>query len=300
MTPIDRRTLGRTLTRLANASVDEVLALADSSDGHTIEPASRIGITGPPGAGKSSLGGRLAVLRALRRRIGVLAIDPSSPRTGGAILGDRIRMDEIGGVENLYVRSLASRTAGDGLAQSIPELLHAMDRAGFEEVLLETVGVGQAEHAARHQVDTLALVLIPGAGDFVQAMKAGIMEMADLFVINKSDLPGAAQLAGEIRRVLHLAPAVPDAWLPPVLSTSINDANSIAHLSAEIDRHQAWLLASGSLNGRRVERARYRLRHLLERRVVELTAALPAEFFDAPFRRQVALAQDRLRCEERR
>ena len=128
MTPIDRRTLGRTLTRLANASVEEVLALADSSDDIPVEPAQRIGMTGPPGAGKSSLGGRLAVLRARRRRIGVLAIDP------------------------------------DGLAQSIPELLHAMDRAGFEEVSLETVGVGQAEHAARHQVDTMVLVLIPGAG----------------------------------------------------------------------------------------------------------------------------------------
>ncbi len=298
--PIDRRALGRSLTRLASATVAEVLAHGRNAAGQVGASVPRIGITGPPGAGKSSLGGRLAVLRSRSARVGVLAIDPSSPRSGGAILGDRIRMDEIDGAENLYVRSLASRTANDGLAQNIPELLHAMDAAGFDEVILETVGVGQAEHAVRHQVDTLVLVLNPESGDAVQAMKAGLMELADLFVVNKSDLPGAARLAGEIRRILQLSTVAPDGWSPPVLLTSIRDPESIAHLSAEIDRHLAFLGASHGAGAVLAGRARYRLRNLLERRVAEVTEALAPEFLEQSLDEQVRQAIERLRPDESR
>lgn len=282
----ERRTLGRQLTRLANASVDEVLAIAIASADARVVESPRIGLTGPPGAGKSSLGGRLAILRARTRRMGLLAIDPTSPRTGGAILGDRIRMDELDGIGDLFVRSLASRSAADGLADNLPELMHAFDRAGFDELIVETVGVGQAEHAARSLVDTLVLVLIPGAGDMIQAMKAGIMELADVYVVHKSDLAGAAQLAGEIRRVLHLSAPEPGGWVPPVLMTSTQDADSIENLSAEIDRHQAWLREAGQHDALRAVRARYRLRSLLERRVVEAVAALPDDFFSSPFTEQ--------------
>jgi LAO/AO transport system kinase len=293
--PIDRRALGRALTRLANASVADILAASpDHRIAETRIAAPRIGLTGPPGAGKSSLGGRLAVLRAATRRVGVLAIDPSSPRTGGAILGDRIRMDDLEGAEHLFVRSLASRTAGDGLAQNIPELLHAMDVAGFDEVILETVGVGQAEHAVRHQVDTLVLVLNPESGDIVQAMKAGIMELADIYLVNKSDLPGAARLAGEIQRVLHIAGSPSDGWLPPVLQSSIADPASIVRLSAQIDRHLAWRSASADGAARLAERARYRLRSLLERRVAEITGSLPAALLQQPLTTQFARAIGRL------
>ncbi len=291
---IDRRALGRRLSRLAGASVDEVLALA-AADDPSVVPRPRIGITGPPGAGKSSLGGRLAIQRAASRRIGLLAIDPSSPHSGGAILGDRIRMDELPGIEQLYVRSLASRGAGDGLARNIPELLHAMDVAGFDEVLLETVGVGQAEHAVRDQVDTLLLVLNPESGDVVQAMKAGIMEMADLYVINKSDLPGAPRVAAEITRVLHLANAVPGGWQPQVLMTSIREPESIAQLSRAIDAHQAWAASAVDPLARRVARARYRLRSLLERRAVEAVQAMPAVQFELPLRAQLEDAQRRMK-----
>jgi LAO/AO transport system kinase len=300
--PLDRRALGRALTRLANAGVADVIADAagEGAGGDAGRaPVPRVGITGPPGAGKSSLAGRLAVLRAKAARVGVLAIDPSSPRSGGAILGDRIRMDEIDGAEELYVRSLASRTAGDGLAQNIPELLHAMDAAGFDEVILETVGVGQAEHAVRHQVDTLVLVLIPESGDVVQAMKAGLMELADVYVVNKSDLPGAARLAGEVTRVLQLAGGAAPGWVPPVLQTSIHDPASIARLSAEIDRHRAWRAGAVGARATSAERARYRLRGLLERRVAEVTDALEAEFFDGPLGAQVEHVIDRLRPEPR-
>lgn len=294
---IDRRNLGRTLTRLANASVAEVLAQQDAP---AATRAARIGITGPPGAGKSSLVGRLAALRAAARRcarIGVLAIDPSSPRSGGAILGDRIRMDEIAGIEELYLRSFASRTAGDGLAQNIPELLHAMDLAGFDEVILETVGVGQAEHAVRHQVDTLVLVLHPESGDSIQAMKAGLMELADIYVVHKADLPGAPRLVAGIEQVLRLGGDAARRSPPTVLQTSISDPESIARLSAQIDRHLAGCASRGEPDCTHSERARYRLRSLLERRAAEVTAALPGEFFDAPIDVQFARAIEILQLE---
>jgi LAO/AO transport system kinase len=287
--PLDRRALGRALTHIANASVAEVLQVARPREQAA---ARRIGLTGPPGVGKSSLGGRLALARAAQRRLGMLAIDPTSPRTGGAILGDRIRIDELTDAGEIFVRSIASRTANDGLADNLPELLEAMDAAGFDEIVVETVGVGQAEHAARTQVDTLVLVLNPESGDMVQAMKAGIMELADIYAINKADLPGAPRIAAEIRRVLALAP--PPGWQPPVVLTSIDDAESVARLSAEIDRHQTWLAASGTQAQRAVDRARYRLRNLIERQVAETVAALPASYFVQDFAQQFRGALDRM------
>ena len=290
---LDRRTLGRTLTRLANASVAEVLAMVPTQVADTVA-THRIGITGPPGVGKSSLGGRLAILRAASRRVGFLAIDPTSPRTGGAILGDRIRIDDLPGGADLYVRSLASRSAGDGLADNLPEMLEALEAAGFDEILVETVGVGQAEYAARHQVDTLLLVLHPESGDMVQAMKAGVMELADLYVINKSDLPGAPRFAAEINRVLHLASTTTRGWAPPVVLTSIDDEESVKRLSSEIERHRAWLDQSDVKASRQLARARYRLRNLIERAVAETVAALPATLFSKEFSEQYQEALRRL------
>jgi len=290
---LDRLTLGRTLTRLANASVAEVLEMAPALAAHTVT-AHRIGITGPPGVGKSSLGGRLAILRAASRRVGFLAIDPSSPRTGGAILGDRIRIDDLPGGADLYVRSLASRSASDGLADNLPEMIEALEGAGFDEILVETVGVGQAEYAARHQVDTLILVLHPESGDMIQAMKAGVMELADLYVINKSDLPGAARFAADINRVLHLTGTTNLGWTPPVVLTSIGDEESVKRLAAEIERQRAWLDQSGLQPQRQLARARYRLRNLVERAVAETVAALPPTLFSGKFPEQYREALRRL------
>ena len=182
--------------------------------------ARRIGLTGAPGAGKSTLAGHLALHRARDRRLGVLAVDPSSPKSGGAILGDRIRMDELDGSAELYIRSIGSRSTSDGLSDNLPEMLDLMDAHGFDEVLLETVGVGQAEYAARVQVDTLVLVLLPESGDVVQAMKAGIMEMADIFVVNKADLPGAQKMATDIKRISAMARHTEGDWRPTVLLAS--------------------------------------------------------------------------------
>lgn len=283
--PLDRLALGRALTALANADVAALLRQPSADE--SVRPARRIGLTGAPGAGKSTLAGRLALHRAPGQRIGVLAVDPSSPKSGGAILGDRIRMDELAGSAELYIRSLGSRTTSDGLSDNLPEMLDLMDAHGFDEVLLETVGVGQAEYAARVQVDTLVLVLLPESGDVVQAMKAGIMEMADIFVVNKADLPGAQKMATDIRRIAAMARRGPNDWQPPVLLTSASQPESIAALSAEIDLHQAWLAQTCRRETLRHDRARYRLRRLIDRRAAEVVAAFDAQMFDAPIELQL-------------
>jgi LAO/AO transport system kinase len=285
--PLDRRALGRTLTRLANAGA---LELAQQPRRIAANAARRIGVTGPPGAGKSTLLGHLALARAARGRLGVLAVDPSSPRSGGAILGDRVRMDELDGAGELYIRSLASRRTFDGLADNLPEMLDAMDEFGFAEVLLETVGVGQTEYAARSQVDTLVLVLLPESGDTVQAMKAGIMEMADIFVVNKADLPGAQKMATDIQRIAALAQRQPGAWQAPVLLAAQSRPDSIEALSQAIDRHQEWLAGTQRREHLHDQRARYRLRRLLELCMTEVIAQQNPGFFTAPLERQMALA----------
>ncbi|MFO1218019.1 MAG: GTP-binding protein [Burkholderiaceae bacterium] len=290
--PLDRRTLGRALTQLANASAADLLERSDPQT--PAAPARRIGLTGAPGAGKSTLAGHLALHRTQHpsagRRVGVLAIDPSSPRTGGAILGDRIRIDELPGASELYIRSIGSRSACDGLSDNLPEMLDLMDAHGFDDVILETVGVGQTEYAARVQVETLVLVLLPDSGDTVQAMKAGIMEMADIFVVNKSDLAGAPRMASDIRRIAALAPHDAETWRAPVLLTSSRDPASVAALSEAIDDHQRWLDAHGRRGQLALHRARYRLRRLLERRVAEVVDCFDARVFDAPFAQQVSTA----------
>ncbi|WP_137918110.1 methylmalonyl Co-A mutase-associated GTPase MeaB [Hydrogenophaga sp. 2FB] len=283
---LDRHALGRALTALANASANDMLARADSSA--PAERARRIGLTGAPGAGKSTLAGHLALHRARGQRMGVLAVDPSSPKSGGAILGDRIRMDDLAGSPDLYIRSIGSRSTSDGLSDNLPEMLDLMDAHGFDEVLLETVGVGQAEYAARAQVDTLLLVLLPESGDVVQAMKAGIMEMADIFVVNKCDLAGAQKMATDIQRIAAVSRREPDAWQPRVLLASSGKPETIEALSQAIDAHQAWLAASPRRAQLQLERARYRLRRVVERLVARAITALDVPIFDTSMPQQLA------------
>jgi len=291
---INRRALGRQLTALGNASVAEVLSYADVP---AREDVPRIGLTGAPGVGKSSLAARLGLHRAEQRHIGILAVDPSSPITHGAILGDRIRLDDIDTRHEIYMRSVASRSSNDGLAENIPELLEAMAMAGFDELLLETVGVGQAEHAVRSQVDTLALVLMPDSGDTVQAMKAGTMELADIYVINKCDLPGADRLAAEIKRVQAIVGKA-KAWTPPVILTSQHDPGTIEQLSSTIDEHQRWLEDSNRVESRRRARARYRLKLQIERRINELVETLDDAFYKLPLADQYAEAVKKIQLQD--
>lgn len=290
--PLDRRQLGQTLTRLANASVSELMARPLRDPPEVL--ARRIGITGAPGSGKSTLIGHLALHRARDRRIGILAVDPSSPKSGGAILGDRLRMDELAGASELYIRSLGSRGTFDGLADNLPEMLDAMDDFSFSEVMLETVGVGQVEYAARVQVDTLVLLLLPDSGDMVQAMKAGIMEMADIFVVNKADLPGARKMATDIKRLASINRQERGVWVPSVLLACASQPESIEALSAEIDRHQAWLETSERRAALQQQRARYRLRRLVEVRTVEVLARQDPGFFEMPLAQQMANVLDLL------
>lgn len=207
---IDRRRLGRALSRIMNASVNEALAgLVDTTDG----AARRVGFTGSPGAGKSTLISRYAKGSLDQgNKTGILAIDPTSPISGGALLGDRIRMDAVAGDPRLFIRSVPSRNAHDGLCDNAPDLLLAMEQFGFDEIVLETVGVGQVEYSVKTLVDTLVLVLMPESGDTIQAMKAGILESADIIVINKADLPGAERSHAEISAILKYSTPAADAW----------------------------------------------------------------------------------------
>src|SRR5690606_12691816 len=191
------------------------------------------------------------------------------------------RMDELENIQELYIRSFGSRSATDGLTDNLPELMAVMDSFGFDEVIIETVGVGQAEYAVRPQVDTLVLVLLPDSGDVVQAMKAGIMEMADIFVVNKSDLAGARKMAADVKRIASLRKHAQAQWRPPVLLTTMDDAGSIDQLSAAIDQHRRFLDQSGVRDALLQERAKYRVRRLIERETAHVLKTLDPGLFNA-------------------
>jgi LAO/AO transport system kinase len=278
--PLDRFATGRKLSRVANASVAEALR------GLVQAPAAqarRIGITGPPGAGKSTLIAQLAARRlAGGGRIGVVAIDPTSPFSQGAILGDRIRMEAVADHPRLFIRSLASRAAHDGLADNLPDILATMDAGGFDEVIVETVGVGQVEYAVRTLVDTVVVVLTPESGDQVQAIKAGILEIADIYLVNKADRPGADRIAAELKSLIGLRKPDPRRWVPPVLQISVHDAAAHDAADQAIARHLEWSAAANAPADTRRRRAAYHARSLLERRLAELLQGLPAERLDCP------------------
>jgi LAO/AO transport system kinase len=281
-----RRALGRALSRAADADVAQALALTEVPFLAGAE-AWRIGITGAPGAGKSSLIGRLARLRLDRlsretppagappERLAVIAIDPSSPVSHGSILGDRIRMEDLAGDRRAYIRSLPSRGGRDGLTHNIVDILTTLDAYGFAETILETVGVGQAEHAVRLMVDTVVLVLHPESGDFIQAMKAGVMELADVYVVNKADLPGARRAAAELRATLRGASA--DGFELPILAVSQNDPHSLSALDEALEAHRAHVEINDLREARLASRRAYHLESLVLRRMAELRDAAGAE-----------------------
>lgn len=215
-----------------------------------------IGITGAPGVGKStSTSALVSVLREQGKRVGVLAVDPSSPFSGGALLGDRIRMQEHATDPGVYIRSMASRGHLGGLSWSTPQALRVLDAAGCDVILLETVGVGQSEIEVVGVADTVVVLLAPGMGDGIQAAKAGILEIGDLFVVNKADREGAGNTARELRHMISLAQREPGAWRPPVLQTVASRGEGIDKEAEEIDKHFAWAQSSGELERRRNRRA---------------------------------------------
>jgi LAO/AO transport system kinase len=267
----DRLALARLLTLVENDTATGRAAL-DYLFPHTGR-AHLIGITGSPGTGKSSLVNQLVkCLRAAgARKVAVIAVDPSSPFTGGALLGDRVRMRDLSGDPGVFVRSMASRGALGGLSHTTAAAAQVMDAAGFDVVLIETVGAGQSEVDIARLAHTVLVVEAPGLGDDIQASKAGILEIADILVVNKSDLPGAERARNALRAMLEMAhPTKPGMinetsfWMPPVLMIHSTGCEPVTELIDAIQRHKAFLLQSGEWQQRERERLRTNLNALIQ------------------------------------
>jgi LAO/AO transport system kinase len=256
----DERALARAIS-LLEAGTSEGQPLLQQLR-NEIGKASIIGITGSPGSGKSTLtDGLIKVARARGRKVAVIAVDPTSPFSGGAILGDRIRMMQHHQDEGVFIRSMATRGQLGGLAATTLQALVLLDAYGFDDIFIETVGVGQSEIDIVKVADTTVLVLTPGQGDSVQAFKAGIMEIADVFVINKADLPGASRLKREIQAALELGHK--NAELPDILETIASQGKGIDELYGAINNHHETLKSSGKLTNLRRQRSRFEITSLL-------------------------------------
>jgi LAO/AO transport system kinase len=270
----DRRALARALSAVEEGGEDarEIGRLAHKHGGR----AYTVGITGAPGAGKSTLTSALiGVVRSGGEEVSVLAVDPSSPYSGGAILGDRVRMQDHALDDGVFIRSMATRGHLGGLSLATPQAIRVLDAAGKPWVLVETVGVGQVEVEVAGAADTTLVVVNPGWGDAVQANKAGLLEIADIFVINKADRPGAGDTRRDLQNMLEMSDLGHDDWIPPILDTVASKQEGVEELWAAIARHRAHLESTGGLAKRREGRLAEELRTIvartLEARAYELT-----------------------------
>ncbi|HET6699626.1 MAG TPA: methylmalonyl Co-A mutase-associated GTPase MeaB [Nocardioidaceae bacterium] len=253
----EARAVARLISLVEDASplLREVMAGLAPHTGH----AQIVGITGAPGVGKStSTSALVSALRATGKRVGVLAVDPSSPFSGGALLGDRVRMQDHATDRDVYIRSMASRGHLGGLSWAAPQALRVLDAAGCDVVLVETVGVGQSEVEIAGLADTTVVLLAPGMGDGIQAAKAGILEIGDLYVVNKADRDGADQVRRDLRSMIALAERdeSEDYWKPPITKTVAQTGEGVDEVVERIEQHREWMERTGELERRRVRRAR--------------------------------------------
>lgn len=261
----DRRALSRFLSRIESAGSDCEGALAAL---YPLTGRARItGVTGPPGVGKSTLVAALAAeLRRQEATVAILAVDPTSPLTGGALLGDRVRMQARAVDPGVFVRSAGTRGAFGGLAAATMDALVALDAFGFDHILVETVGAGQDQVDVRYAAHTVLVVQAPGAGDAVQALKAGLLEVAHCYVVNKADQPGAEAVAAQLNGLLALGPS--GGWVPPVVLASALGGQGVGQVLQAMDHHRAHLLAGGGLAVWRRQRVAFHIRSLAQRRLL--------------------------------
>ena len=251
----DPRAVARLISLVEDESplLRDVMAALAPYAGH----AHIVGITGSPGVGKStSTSALVSAYRETGKRVGVLAVDPSSPFSGGALLGDRVRMQDHATDRGVFIRSMASRGHLGGLSWSTPQALRVLDAAGFDVVLVETVGVGQSEVEIAGMADTTLVLLAPGMGDGIQAAKAGILEVGDIYVVNKADRDGVQSVTRDLRAMLALAERADGAWLPPILKTVASRNEGVAEVVQAIEDRLEWMRGNGVLTDRRRSRAR--------------------------------------------
>jgi LAO/AO transport system kinase len=269
----DRGALARLISVIERGG-EEARQVGRAAHGLGID-ATMVGITGAPGAGKSTLTSALVeAVRSGGDPIAVLAIDPSSPFSGGALLGDRVRMGEHALDDGVFIRSMATRGHLGGLAVAAPEAVRILAAAGYPWVILETVGVGQVEIDVMAQADTTVVVVTPGWGDAVQANKAGLMEIADVFVVNKADRPGAEDAARDLERMLNMSPAA--GWRPPVLCTTATTGEGVREVWEAVVDHRAHLAAGGELQDRRRRRAAEEVTRLVAARLLDKARTVTA------------------------
>jgi LAO/AO transport system kinase len=272
----DPRALARLISLVENASpqLRDIMRLMARRAGQ----ARVIGLTGAPGVGKSTITGALVgAYRGQGLRVGVLAVDPTSPFTGGALLGDRVRMQDHAADSGVFIRSMATRGHLGGISWAVPQALRLLDAAGFDVILVETVGVGQAEVAIASLADSTLVVVAPGMGDSIQAAKAGILEIADIFVVNKNDRPGAQETIRDLRTMVAMASHDPDAWKPPIVAATAAAGAGIDDLVDRLAAHSAWLAESGEGDRRRLNRARDEISAIAVAALRRRLGALPGE-----------------------
>jgi LAO/AO transport system kinase len=262
----DRRAIARAISYIEsdNSLTSEYLKELYSKVGN----AYRIGITGPPGAGKSTITNQLTKLyRKQNKKVGIIAVDPTSPFTGGALLGDRVRMTDVGMDQGVFIRSMATRGSLGGLSKKAIDAADLLDAAGFDLIILETVGVGQSELDIAQAADTTIVVLVPESGDSVQAMKAGLMEIADLFVLNKCDRPGSQQAFTALQTILMIKEHDENTWLPKIIKAIASENKGINEIAEEIEKHKSFLIERNLFYLKRQNQAKIRIKEIVENKL---------------------------------